>query len=85
MLKYIGLLIIISLSTNIIASEYNVTIKDNVNGEVFVTKCNNENELLNLTSDLNTLKEEGVTYKINKFQTSTDAFIKRGGGEGGTD
>ena len=85
MLKYIGLFIVVSLSSNILPSEYNVTISDNVTGEVVTTKCNSENELLNLTSELISLKEEGISFKINKSQTSTDAFIKRGGGEGGGD
>jgi len=85
MLKYIGLLIVLTISSNIIASEYNVIIKDNVNNEVVVTKCDNENDLMNLASELIDLKDEGISFKITKLQATTKAFIKKGGGEGGTD
>lgn len=85
MLKYIGLLLVITLSLNTFASGYNVIIKDNINNEVVIAKCENDNDLMILANELIDLKDEGISFKIKKIQTSIDAFIKRGGGEGGTD
>jgi hypothetical protein len=85
MLKYIGILILLSLSTILNASEYHVIISDNETGEVQVQKCANENELIQVTNFLGNLNTDAINYQIKKVKFSSINAVKKGGGEGGTD
>ena len=86
MLKNIGLIILLSISANVFAHEYEVVISDQATGEVAVEKCANETELSDLKILVKNLKDDSVSIAVKKLGKSFGVMaIKKGGGEGGTD
>lgn len=85
MLKIIGMIIILSLSTNLFAHEYEVQIHDNQTGELLFEKCANESELNTVTNFLTNHTDSSIEFRVRKMGFNTVDAIKRGGGEGGTD
>lgn len=86
MLKNIGIIILLSLSLNVFAHEFEVKVFDQMTGEVAIEKCANETELNTITTYLYDLKDESVKFSIKKINMPVGVMaIKRGGGEGGGD
>jgi hypothetical protein len=85
MLKTIGFLAFMTLSSSAFSHEYEVVIFDELNGEVVVEKCANEAELNNVVNYAESLKDSSVKFSVKKIFSIQVTAIKRGGGEGGTD
>jgi hypothetical protein len=85
MLKIIGILALIALSTNAFSHEYEVVISDDLTGEVVVEKCANEVEVKNAFEYVQSLKDESVKFSVKRLFSIGVMAVKKGGGEGGTD
>jgi hypothetical protein len=79
MLKIIGILGLLSLSTNAFSHEYVVAIFDELTGEVVVEKCADEVELNAVVDYAQSLKDESVKLSIKKIFSLETLAIKRGG------
>lgn len=86
MLKNIGIIILLSISSNVFAHEFEVLISDELTGEMALEKCANDTELNTVTNYLESLNDESVKFSVKRINLPVEAmFIKRGGGEGGGD
>lgn len=83
MLKIIGILSALALTTNIYSSEYEVVITDDLTGELLVESCSNELELSNVINYVQSLKDESVNLSVRKLSTGITPM--KVGGEGGGD
>lgn len=79
MLKIIGVLALLSLSTNAFSDEYLVVISDEITGDVVVQKCANEVELNTVVDYAQSLKDESVKLSVKKLFSIGTRAIKRGG------
>lgn len=85
MLKTMGILVLISLTSNAFSNEYEVTLYDQLNGEVVVEKCINESELSDVINYAESLNDKLVKYSVKKLFPTGVMAIKKSGGEGGGD
>lgn len=85
MLKTIGIIGILALSTNLFAHEYEVQIHDYQTGEFQIEKCANEGELNTVTNFLINHTDSSIEFRVKKTGFNTADAIKRGGGEGSGD
>lgn len=86
MLKNIGIFILLSLSLNVFAHEFEVKVFDQITGEVAIEKCANETELNTVTNYLNDLNDDSIKFTVKKIILPMSIMaIKRGGGEGSGD
>lgn len=86
MLKNVGIIILLSISSNVFAHEFEINIFDQVTEEVAVEKCANETELNTVTNYLNDLNDDSIKFTVKKINLPSSIMaVKRGGGEGGTD
>ena len=84
MLKIIGILSLLSLSTNVFSHEYEVVISDDITGEVVVEKCANEGEVKNIFEYVKSIKDESVKFSVKRILSPGVMAVKKGG-EGGGD
>lgn len=87
MLKNITLLLLITLTSPIFASEYEVVITDEVTGEKLVQNNANESDIKTAKQYVQSLNDSFVSITIKKKEIPMSVFaIKmKGGGEGGGD
>lgn len=86
MLKIIGILSSILLSSNAFSHEFEVIISDELTGEIVVEKCANELEVNDVTKQVRNLNDESVKFFVNRIKMPVGLMgVKRGGGEGGGD
>jgi len=79
MLKIIGILALLSFSTNSFSHEYVVVISDELTGDVVSQKCANEIELNAVVDYAQSLKDESVKLSVKKLFPIGTRAIKRGG------
>ena len=86
MLKILGIISILLVSTTASSHEYEVVVLDQVTGETASGKCANEIELNDLKAQIKNLNDKSVKLSVKKISQSMDAMaIKKGGGEGSGD
>ena len=84
MLKIIGILTLISLSTAAFSHEYEVTISDDLTGELLVEKYADVIEVNSAYDYVQSLKDESVKFSVKRIFSIGVMAVKKGG-EGGTD
>ncbi|MBC7540159.1 MAG: hypothetical protein H7281_15145 [Bacteriovorax sp.] len=85
MLRTIGILVFLSISSNAFSHEYEVTLSDQLNGEVVIEKCANEIELNNVVDYAESLNNSSLKFSVKKLIPIQIMAIKKGGGEGSGD
>jgi len=86
MLKNIGILAIIFLSTSAYSQEYEVQIFDSITNEVAIETCANTAELNEVTREIADLNDGALKFSVRKIGNSIGIMRARmGGGEGSGD
>ncbi len=86
MLRIIGILFTLVLSSNAFSQEYIVVVSDDVTGEVVVEKCENEAELNAVSNYIKEFQDGSLSISVKKLKMPISVMaIKKGGGEGSGD
>lgn len=86
MLKILGILFVILLSSKAFSHEFEVVVSDKITGEMAVERCIDEAELNMITSYLVNLNDPSVNFSVKKINMPVSVMAKKlGGGEGGGD
>lgn len=86
MLKYIGIIVMLSVSSFAQSHEYQVVILDKITGETQVENCLNESELISLKEYVSNINDGSLGLSVKKIIAPNNTFMaKVGGGEGGGD
>lgn len=85
MLKIIGTIVLLSISSMGYSHEYEVIVSDKITGEVQVESFASTSELRDVKSYFRSLEDGFVDFNVSKFNGETVTRVKMGGGEGAGD
>lgn len=85
MLKIIGTIAFLTLSSMVYSHEYEVLVSDKITGEVQVENFASSSELSDVKGYLKSLEDSTVHFEVRKFNGETVTRVRMGGGEGSGD